>query len=285
MINPKLAEIKLFAHQINGSIPTRDKIELKYKWDLTHIYQSEDLWEKDFKWIENHTAEYKKFEGTLSQSPETLLECLKFDDQTGIKLDKLRLYSMLAKDSDMRDTKYQAMEGRINSLYVKVSAASRFIRPELLQIDNQKLLGMIDSLAELKVYKHSMEDLLRTKSHTLKEEEEEILAMANEITHVSYNTFSMFTNADIKFPDIKDEYGNDIEISHARYYASMYSQDSSFRKRALKIILHPFKKVPILAALFNGNLKSNIFYSNARKYKICQGGCIRPDCINRFGLW
>lgn len=281
MIKPKLAEIKLFAHQISSSIPTRDKIELKYKWDLTHIYQSEDLWEKDFKWIENHIAEYKKFEGTLSQSPETLLECLKFDDQTGIKLDTLRLYSMLAKDSDMRDTKYQAMEGRINSLYVKVSAASSFIRPELLQIDNQKLLGMIDSFVELKVYKHSIEDLLRTKSHTLKKEQEEILAMANEITHVPYNTFSMFTNADLKFPHIKDENGNEIEITHARYYAAIYSPDSSFRKRAFDNYLKPFKEsANTLSVLFNGSLKSNIFYAKARKYKSAREAALDRNCIN-----
>ncbi|HVO73202.1 MAG TPA: oligoendopeptidase F [Ignavibacteriaceae bacterium] len=272
---------KLHAHQAGGSVPTREQIELKYKWDLTHIYPTEDLWEEDFKLIENHIDEYKKFEGTISGNPEALLKCLKFDDDTGIKLDKLRLYTMLAKDSDMKDTKYQAMEGRINSLYIRVTAASSFIRPELLQVDDQKLLGMIDSLKELKVYKHLAEDLLRIKSHTLNKEQEELLAMANEIAHVPYNTFSMFTNADLKFPYIKDERGNEIEITHARYYAAIYSQDGSYRKRAFENYLKPFKEnANTLSVLFNGGLKSNIFQARARKYKSAREAALDRNCVN-----
>ncbi len=281
MIDSNFSGRKLYTHQGIGAVPTRDKIEEKYKWDLTHIYKSEDLWEEDFRWIESKLPEYKKYEGTLSRSPEDLLKCLKFDDEIGIKLDKLRLYSMLAKDSDMKDTKYQSMEGRINSLYVKVTAASSFIRPELLQIEDRKLREMIESLDELKVYKHSVEDLLRTKSHTLLKEQEEILALANEITHVPYNTFSMFTNADLKFPFTKDETGNEIEITHARYYAAIYSPDRDYRKRAFESYLKPFKQnANTLSVLFNGSIKSNIFYAKARKYKSAREAALDRNCID-----
>jgi len=52
---------------------------------------------------------------------------------------------MLSKDSDMRVGKYHSMDDRIKSLYAKVGAASAFIRPELLQIPDRKLLEMIES--------------------------------------------------------------------------------------------------------------------------------------------
>src|SRR5690554_2741213 len=173
---------KLFSITASGELPSRDKIEEKYKWNLKDIYPSDEDWENDFKYVENNLGEYKKFEGKLGNSAGELLRCFKFDDEIGIKLERLYLYSMLSKDSDMRVTKYQAADDRIKSLYTKVSTVSSFIRPELLSIPEEKLYAMIEEEPELKVYKHLIDNLLRTKAHTLSREQEEILSLASEIT-------------------------------------------------------------------------------------------------------
>ena len=251
-----------------SSLPVRDKIEDKYKWDLTHIYKNDEEWEKEFKWIESDISGYERFKGILSKSSDNLLKCFQFDDAIGMKLEKLYLYAMLSKDSDMRVTKYQAIEERIKSLHSKAAAAGSFIRPELLQIPDKTLLQMVKSNEELNLYRHTINDLLRTKTHTLSKEQEQLLALSSEITQTPYNTYSMFTNADIKFPKISDDSGKDIEISHARYYASMYSNDREFRQRAFENYYKPFLQYAnTFSSLFNGNLKTNIFNSVARKYK------------------
>ncbi len=257
---------KLFSDVETGTILERSQIEEKYKWDLSHIYSSENLWEKDFKWVESNINQYEKFQGKLGESSGTLTSCLKFDDEIGIKLERLYLYSMLAKDSDLRATNYQAMSDRIKNLFTKVSSANSFIRPELLSIPDEKLRGMIEH-EDLKIYEHFIDDLLRTKTHTLSKEQEKILALAGEVTQVSYNAYSMFTNSDFKFPLIEDKEGNKIEMSHARFYSSMYSKDRNFRQRAFKSYFEPYIKFTnTLTTLFNGNLKSNIFNATARNY-------------------
>ena len=257
-----------YSENSSRGILTRDQVEEKYKWNLTDIYKSDSDWEADFKWVETNLLRYKEFEGKLSSDPELLLACLKFDDELSAKADRLYLYAMLAKDSDMRVTKYQGLDDRIKNLYSKASTASSFIKPELLSMDEQKLIEMINGNEYLKVYKHAIEDLRRTKNHTLKKELEELLALSGEIAQTPYNTFSIFTNADLIFPVIKDDEGNDVEISHARYYAALYSKDRAYRERAFKSYLTPYKNyVNTFAVLFNGNLKTNIFYANARKYK------------------
>lgn len=275
-----IQRFKMFETAEVSSIPARIDIEEKYKWDLTHIYYSDELWEKDFKWVEENISEYDNFRGKLADGSESLLNCLKFDDAVGVKVERLYLYAMLSKDSDMRVNNYQAMEERIKNLYSKVSTASSFIRPELLQIPDDEILKMLNSNNELSVYKQLIDDLLRTKAHTLSKEQEELLAMAGEIVQTPYNTFSMFTNADMKFPVIKDETGKDIEISHARYYGALYSKDRNFRKRAFKNYYKPFLQYAnTFAALFNGNLKTNIFNASARKY-----GSAREAALNRFNI-
>ncbi len=248
-------------------LPSRSEIEDKYKWNLNDIYASDEQWETDFNWVIGQIPEYKKYEGRLADSPSTLLACLRLDDSVGMKLERLYLYSMLSKDSDLRDNKYQAMDDRIKSLYSKITATSSFIKPELLSIPDEKLLKMISANEELKIYKHLIDDLLRTKAHTLSNKEEKILALAGEITQAPYSAYSMFTNADLKFPIIKDDDGNDVELSHARFYAAMYSGDREYRNRAFSGYLNTYKNyVNTFSSLFNSNLKTNIFNARSRNY-------------------
>jgi len=251
----------------NKVIPEREEINQEYKWDLTHIYQNDEEWEKEFKSISEKVSGYQKFEGKLAESSEILLACLRFDEGINIKLDQLHLYAMLSKDSDMRVGKYHSMDDRIKSLYSKVGAASSFIRPELLKIPDEKLNGIIDSNEALKIYKHNIDDLLRSKKHTLSNAEEKILAMAAELTQTPYNTFSIFTNADLKMPSIEDDQGGVTELSHGRYYSAMYSKDRDYRARVFKAYLESYKGyLNTFTVLFNGNLKTNIFNARARNF-------------------
>ncbi len=278
MINKYFSSIKqdkLFSNEINSSsLSTREEIQEKYKWNLIDIYSSDDEWEEEFNWIENNYQEYSKFENKLGESSTILFDGLTFDEEIGKRLEKLFLYAMLAKDSDLRINKYQSMDDKVKYLYAKVSAASAFIRPELLSIPEEKInqsavrdVPFLNEKEELKIYKHFFEDLFRVKSHTLSKEEEKILALSSEISSVPYDAFSIFTDADLKFPTVKDQNGNDIEISHGRYYAALYSKDRDYREGVFKGYYKSFiDYANTFSTLLNGGLKANIFSARARKY-------------------
>jgi oligoendopeptidase F len=271
---------KIYSTHESGSILKREEIEDKYIWNLSHIYENDDNWEKDFKWIEDNIANYKKFKSKLSISPDFLLDCLKFDDSIGTVLDRLHLYASLSKDSDMRVPKFQAMDDRVRNLAARVSAASSFIKPEILSMNDRYLHKALESNEQLKIYSQLINDIIRTKAHTLSREEEEILALSSEMYQIPYNTFSIFTNADLKFPLVKDENGKDFEISHTRFYTAMYSHDREFRKRAFKNYYVQFKNYAnTFSVLFNGNLKTNIFISKARRYKSARAAALDRNNI------
>ena len=263
-----------------ASLPLRSEIDENYKWDLTDIYSNEDDWNKDFDWVKDNIDNYKNFVSKLSESANMLLQCLQFDDEINIKLERLYLYSMLAKDSDMRATKYQAMNDKIKSLYAQISTANSFIHPEILSITEEKLSQFLISNKKLDLYRHYIDDLLRTRPHTLSPEQEKILALSSETTQVAYNVFSMFTNADMKFPTIEDDKGKSMEMSHGRYYMTMYSKNRDFRERAYKNYYKPFSDyVNTFAALFNGSLKSNIFNAKARNYNSAREAALNRNNI------
>lgn len=249
------------------NIPERSEIDEKYKWKLTDIFKSDEEWEDVFSSVTQKISGYKNFVGRLSEAPDKLLECFKFDEEINVKLEQLHLYAMLSKDSDIRVGKYRSMDDRIKTLSAQIAAASSFIRPELLAMSENNLLGMLETNEELKVYVHSIIDLLRSKKHTLSNAEEKILAMTSELTQTPYDTFSVFTNADLKLPYVEDENGKMIELSHGRYYSAMYSKNREYRERVFKAYLGSYKNyINTFAVLFNGNLKTNIFNARTRNF-------------------
>ncbi|PID57971.1 MAG: oligoendopeptidase F [Ignavibacteriae bacterium] len=254
--------------QSNGELPTRNDIPKELTWNVEDIYKTLKLWENDFKWVEDAEKKYAEFKGKLSVLPDNLYSCLKFDEEVGIKLSQLYLYASLSRDLDLNNAENQGRYDRVSNLGSKIGAASSFIIPELLTIPEEKLWDFVDKKVELKIYKHQLEDILRTKAHTLTPKEEELMALAGPVRGVPSNVFGMFNNADIQFPTVKDEKGNEIKISHGRYGAAMFSTDRDYRKRVYKGMYKPFMEYKnTLVAMFNGNIKSYIFNAKARDYK------------------
>ncbi|MCB0742720.1 MAG: oligoendopeptidase F [Ignavibacteriae bacterium] len=266
--------------QTNGELPLRSEIAVEQTWNLEDIFKTPELWEADFKWAEKAIEKYKTFEGKLSNSAQDLLACIKFDDEVGIKISRLYLYASLAKDLDLGVAENQARYERISALASNLSAASSYIRPEILAIPEDKIWSFVKNEEGLKVYKHQFEDLLRTKAHTLTPKEEELMALAGPVRDVPETVFGMFNNADIQFPTVKDENGNDIKISHGRYGAAMYSTDRAYRERVYKGLYKPFEDYKnTLVALFNGNIKSAMFNAKARNYKSTREASLDPNNV------
>ena len=271
MVKKLLSNIKtnkyFEAEMKSSGLQKRAEIDKKYKWNLKDIFSSDAEWESNFNRVEEKSTGLIAFKNTLSESSENLLRCLKFDEDLGIILDRLHLYAMLAKDIDLTDEKYQGMYDRLMALASKISASSAFIKPEILEISENRLNDFIKENKDLQIYKHLINDLLRTKAHTLSAEEEIILANVSPALQVASSTFGLLTNADLKFPTILDENGKKIEITHGRYSSAMYSLDREYRKRFYENYYVPYiEHKNTLGALFSGNIKADYFNSQTRKY-------------------
>lgn len=264
----KLTESSVFyTIEKAGGLPLKDSLPTEQTWDLSHIYATDADWEADFSFVEKSYPGFKNFEGRLTADADTLCQLLQFDEKISIIIERLYLYAMLSRDTDLRAPQYQSMDARIKSLHTKVAKESAFIRPELLSMEESTLQSFMAQNESLTIYKHFFEELFRTKKHTLSKDLEEVLSAAAEISGIPYDTFSIFNNADLKFPSSTDESGDEIQVSHGRYQAALYSKDRSYRGRMFKAYYQPYKSYSnTLSTLFNGNLKSKIFYANTRKY-------------------
>lgn len=265
----------------NKALPKRQDIDSKFKWKLEDIYSDNSLWEQDFKKVKELAEQIKGLQGKLAESAQRLLECFKKSDELLSLNDKVFVYARMKRDENNGDATYQALTDRASSLATEVFAAISYIVPEMLSIPEETLLSYVNSDKELSVYMFSIKENLRQKEHILSEKEEQILAMSAEISDIGGDVFTMFNNADIKFPYIKDEEGEEIEVTKGRYIAFLESKDRRVRKDAFEAVYSSYKKMKnTLAASLTGNVKKNRFYSLVRKYPSALEASLDNDNIS-----
>ncbi len=257
----------------------RNEIPDKYKWDLTKLYQSLVDFEKDFSFVEINLKNVSRFKGEL-KSKEGIIAYLNTTENIEIILEKLGLYVFLNKDLDLDNKESQSIYNRVQDLNSKYIEAISFASSEILENKFEDIEKWCEAEGILRQYQHYFENLFRTKEHTLTSKEEKILALSSNISSVASNTFSLLKNADLEFPTIKDEKGNDFEISDGKYGSAMYSTNREFRKEVYQNYYRPYIKFQnTLSSLFNGNIKTQSFYAKARGYSSTLEMSLKPKNI------
>jgi len=245
----------------------REEMDDKYKWDLEKIYANETNWEDDFKKLQQMIGQIAALQGTMAESPEALLRVMQTSDDMGRIAEKLYVYARMRRDENNANHVYQALFDRAERLGVEASSASAYIVPEILTIPETELKKYMQQNKDLAIYQHALEEILRQKEHILSAPEERLLAMAADISMASSNIFTMLNNADIKFPVIKDEKGNEVELTKGRYGSFMESSNRQVRDDAYKALYGSYQKlINTLGASLGSSVKKDIFYARARKY-------------------
>lgn len=245
----------------------RSEVPEALKWKMTDLYASDDLWEKEVDTIGSLSKKIADYAGKLGDSADTLLHFLKERDTLLQLMSRMYVYANQSYHQDTADAHYQAYAAKAESVRVEVSASLSFADPEILAIPEERIAKFYEEEPELEKYRRAIDVIMRARAHTLSAEEESILAAAGELAASPENIFSMFNNADIRFPYITDVEGNRIQITHANFIKFLNDKDRSLRKEAFRGVYHTYAKWGnTLAAVFVSNLKQERFYAKMRKY-------------------
>jgi len=258
----------------------REHIPEKYKWKLEHMYETNGLWESDYKRVKERLPKIMEYKGKLSQSAEGLYDCLKIKFDLSRLFDKVYTYAHMKSHEDSTNSYYQGLADRADSLGVELSSAEAFVMPEILSIDEYHLKAWIYLHEGLKSFETFLHDIIRMKPHVLTAREEELLAMAGELTQAPANIYNMINNADIKFPSIKDKNEDIVEVTKGIYSQLIESDDRRVRKDAFDALYSTYaKQKNTLASTLSSNIKADIFNAKARKYSSAREAALYPDNV------
>lgn len=261
-------------------LPLRSDIDSQYKWRLEDIYATDDDWEKDFEKVREMMQKLDVYRGNLVSSSENLHQGLQLIMEINEILDRLYAYSHMRSDEDTSNQKYQALNRRAQALATEIASAVSFMVPEILTLSREKVEEYLNENEGLKLYSHFLDNILREKDHYLSEEEEKILAMASDVARGPGNIFSMLNNADLVFPTIIDEEGEEVRITHGRYIDFLMSKERRVRKDAFTALYSKYGEfINTFAATLNTNVKAHIFYARARNYNSALEAALSSDNI------
>lgn len=253
-----------------NEVPERNTIPEKDKWNLEAIYPSFDAWQKAFNETQAKINTLKAYSGRLGEGSKILLEFIKAEEEASLELGKLYAYANMKHHEDLRESKPLELAGLAENLSVRYSSAISFFEPEILALPHDYINDCIKNEHELTRYEFFFRKLLREREHILSPELEGLLARTGEIRSVPESTFALLTDADMPFPNIKDEEGNSAELSEERWYRFSRSADRRVRHDAFAGIYGTYSKFQhAISALYSGSVQGDIFYSRERKYKNC----------------
>ncbi len=266
--------------QGKGSLPTRQEIPEQYKWRLDDIYAGNQMWEQDFNAVKKLCEEIDAYRGRVGQSAGSLLQALQSAYRLRELNEKVYTYARMRRDEDNTEPVYQALTDRAESLDTLVQTALSFIEPEILEIPPVVLEGYRLEEPGLALYRFALDELLRHKEHILSSAEERIIAGAGEVAQAPSNIFKMINNADMTFPAIKDEAGNEVEVTHGRYIQFMESPHRRVRREAFISLYSSYRQLQnTLAATLAASVKKDVFYARARKFPAALPAALFADNI------
>ena len=245
----------------------RDQVDPQFTWDLAAMYKDQAAFEADYQKAEEKIADLAHYEGKLGQSSQMLAQALDAYFETLRVIENVYVYTSMLNDQDQTVSASQALKDRAGQLFAKFGQAVAYFDPELLAIPEEELQTFIEENDRLGFYRHFLDDKARFRPHVLSSDQELLLAQASEANQTASKTFGLLSDADLKFPTIKDEEGHDVELTHSVYGKLLESSDRRVRRdnfKAYYSVYDQFKNT--FASLITGQMKLHNYQAKVRHF-------------------
>ena len=261
------------------AIPPRGKMKAEDLWDLTEIFASDAAWERDFQKMGEMVEGFSRFKGKLGNSAKVLRACYDFETEFEQLAEKLGAYAYLKASENVAESAYQGMIARYTHAATRASEAASFIAPEIQAIPAKRMALFLKS-EEVAPYRFSLEKLLRYRPHILSPGEERILAMQGEVAGTAGRVFNQLNDADLKFGFVKDETGQEVELSQSSFRSLLDSPKRPVRKQAFQQFYAQYKgHENALAAMLNASVLQDVYEARVRNHPSAREAALFADKV------
>lgn len=260
-------------------IKKRSELDPAMTWDLTPLYVSDAEWEKDYSALDDMLRKFLETKGHLADSPEVLKAAFEADDALSLVMERLFVYAHLKADEDTGDAAGQTRLDRITAKSAELSGECAWFQPELLAMDEKRFHEYLCN-ETLAFYRRTLSEIDEERRHTLTEAEERILSLASDVLSTPDKVFSLLNDADLRFPEIDDEKGEKVEVTHGNYIKLLESPVREVRHRAFNAVYDTYAGMKnTLAALLDAQVKTNVLEARLRSFPSAREASMFADKV------
>ena len=258
----------------------RNEIEEKYTWDLSTIFPTDEDFEAELAQVSKELKKATGLAGHLLDSADSLLTTTEVQLDLMRRIEKLYSYAHMKNDQDTRVAKYQEYQAKGMAIYSEFGQAFAFYEPEFMAITEEQYQAFLTEKPELQIYQHYFDKLLQKKEHILTQREEELLAGAGEIFSAASETFAILDNADIVFPVVHNEAGEEVQLTHGNYISLVESKNREVRKEAYEALYSIYEQYQhTYAKTLQTNVKVQNYNAKVRKFSSAREAALSANFI------
>ena len=254
-------------------LKTRSEMDKRYQWRLEDIFPTEAAYEQAYAQAEQAIEKMAGWQGRVKENPrQAILDA----DALALQMDHLAAYAIMRKDEESSDPARQARAMRFQTLGAKAGSAVSFLDPELLALPEETLRALMSD-PDFADYSETLRLLLLQKPHTLPAEQEKLLAQAEIVTGVPRDVFSMFNDVDLPLPEVTDDGGTKLRLTHGNLGMLLRSRKRDVRKEAFEGMMGAYKGFSAtVSACYAGAVKAAVFKARARRYDSARQASLAP---------
>jgi len=258
----------------------RAEVPLGHTWNTADLYPDAATWQKAKNELNDLTPAITAFQGKVAHSARGLYACLELRSELSRRFGRLSTYAGLLSDQDTRESEALAMRQEMSQIGVDLASRLAFIEPEIASLTSARIDQFIAQEQGLKVYAFYLRDVLRRKAHKLSAEEEKIVAEAGLMSDAAYSTYSIFSNAELPYPQVKLVDGTSVLVDQAgygRYRALPNREDRERVFQAFFSTLGQFRRT--FGTQLYANVKRDMFYARVRRYENSLSAALDDNAI------
>lgn len=260
--------VALLSAQAHPQTRDRQSIPQKYTWKLEDVCASDEAWEAARKKVAARLDEVLAFKGTLAKSSQRLLQCLELNTQIDKEITRLYCYAAMKSDLDTRQSKYQGMKQMLRQLATDYGSKASFIGPEVAAMDKAAVDAFIKRQPGLKVYRMYLDDVQRTKAHLLSTKEEKILAEAGLLASAPGSIYTIFSNAELPFPEVTLSDGTTAKLNQAGYTKYRAVPNRADREAVFEAFFGAFAEFKqTIGTQLSAQVNKDKFFTRVRGYE------------------
>ena len=252
--------------------------EEKYIWELSDLYPNLAAWEAARVDAAQQIKVLKKFQGTLGQSSQSLLNASDQISDTYKEVVRVYVYANLMADIDTRIAENQERSQLARNLFSDLSAAISWYSPEILTLGDKKISQFLAEEPKLAKHGFGLKDALRRAPHTLENEIETLMAKTSKLTSSANSIYSIFANANMPWPEVTLSDGKKIRLSQAGYTSGRQAASRDDRKMVFETFWSVWQDYEAtLGAIMNSQIQGLAFKTETRNYESSLGRALFDD--------
>jgi oligoendopeptidase F len=257
-----LAAMPLAVHAVD-----RGEVPEQLRWDLRDLYADESAWVADKQALAAELPRLAEWRGRLRESSQVFAQAIAQLETATRRAERLYSYALQLYDQDTRVARSMQMKQEAQQALTDLQTATAFMRPEILALGRPTIDRYLAAESALAPYRMYLDDILRAAPHTLSEPEERILAGATTLAEAGQSIHSVFTSADLPYPEITLTSGEKVKLDAAAYTRYRASPDRTERDAVFKAFWTRYGEFGrTLAATLNTEMQARDFFRRERKF-------------------